>query len=39
MSTIEGQAGAIGWLSSFDEALQRARETDRFVLFDVFNPG
>jgi hypothetical protein len=29
---------AIGWTASLDEALQRARETNRFVLMDVFNP-
>ena len=29
---------AIAWTDSLDAALQRARESDRFVLMDVFNP-
>jgi hypothetical protein len=30
---------AIPWLRSLDEALRVAREADKLVLMDVFNPG
>jgi hypothetical protein len=29
---------AIAWLGSLDEALSTAKDTDRVVLMDVFNP-
>jgi hypothetical protein len=29
----------IAWLGSLDEALKTARDGERLVLMDVFNPG
>ncbi len=37
-STQTQQPGAINWLHSLDEALERSRDTGKPVLVDFFSP-